>query len=136
MLKVTAVRSPLPVMSSILPCPPCLPQVMQTQIQGGPGRVEGEGEGGRGHFIHLAPPYCTTTWCFALKGLRTTSSEYNFRMRYLTKTLLGIAPGPACAVRCRSAHSEVYALGNATRVQLQNACVNPTPSTYLPQRMI
>ncbi len=31
-LKATAVRSPLPVMSSILPCPSCLPQVMQTQI--------------------------------------------------------------------------------------------------------
>ncbi len=31
-----------------------------------------KGEGGRGHFIHLAI-YCTTTWCFALKGLRTMS---------------------------------------------------------------
>ncbi len=29
-----------------------------------------EGGGGRGYFIHLAI-YCTTTWCFALKGLRT-----------------------------------------------------------------
>ncbi len=28
-------------------------------------------EGGRGHFIHPAI-YCTTTWCFALKGLRTS----------------------------------------------------------------
>ncbi len=43
----------------------------------GPGRVRGvgegrgvEGEGGRGHFIHLAT-HCTTTWCFAQKGLRT-----------------------------------------------------------------
>ncbi len=27
-LKATAVRSPLPVMLLILPCPPCLPQVM------------------------------------------------------------------------------------------------------------
>ncbi len=30
------------------------------------------GGGGREHFIHLAM-YCTTTWCFALKGLRTTT---------------------------------------------------------------
>ncbi len=29
------------------------------------------GGGGRGHFIHLAI-YCTTTWGFALKGLRTS----------------------------------------------------------------
>ncbi len=27
-LKATTVRSPLPVMSPILPCPPCLPQIM------------------------------------------------------------------------------------------------------------
>ncbi len=31
----------------------------------------GVGGGGRGHFIHPAI-YWTTTWCFALKGLRTT----------------------------------------------------------------
>ncbi len=36
------------------------------------GGGEGEGEGGRGHF-HLAALYCTITWCFALKGLRTTN---------------------------------------------------------------
>ncbi len=30
----------------------------------------GGGGGGRGHFIHPAI-YCTTTWSFALKGLRT-----------------------------------------------------------------
>ncbi len=58
-LKATAVRSPLPVMSSILPCPPCL------WLHGG---WWGEGEGGvwggggRGHDIYLAI-YCTTTWC-------------------------------------------------------------------------
>ncbi len=40
---------------------------------GGEGEGEGvEGGGGRGHSIHLAI-YCTTTWCFALKGLRTTT---------------------------------------------------------------
>ncbi len=58
-LKAAAVRSPLPIMSSILPCPPCLPQVVQTQIlfhqcksnssnqQGGGymGRWWGKGEG-------------------------------------------------------------------------------------------
>ncbi len=44
---------------------------------GGSGQREEVGGGGwgygggcRGHFIHLAM-YCTTTWCFALKGLRT-----------------------------------------------------------------
>ncbi len=30
----------------------------------------GGGGGGRGHF-HPAAIYCTTTWCFALKGLCT-----------------------------------------------------------------
>ena len=34
------------------------------------GEGVGGGGGGRGHFIHLAI-HCTTTWCFALKGLRT-----------------------------------------------------------------
>ncbi len=83
-LKATAVRSPLPVMSSILPCPPCLPQVMLSTgwggsrgrgVQGwgvwargeGLGRGRGvEGGGGRGHFVHLAI-YCITTWCFVLR---------------------------------------------------------------------
>ncbi len=38
---------------------------------GGGGRKgRGEGEGGRGHFGPAAI-YCTTTWCFGLKGLRT-----------------------------------------------------------------
>ncbi len=48
-LKATAVRSPLLVMLLILPCPPCLAQVICTpQGQGGPGRGEEglwEGEG-------------------------------------------------------------------------------------------
>ncbi len=56
--------------SSILPC---LPPVMLSiggvqQEKGGSGR----GEGGRGHFSPAAI-YCTTTWCFALKGLSTVS---------------------------------------------------------------
>ncbi len=34
------------------------------------GEGVGGGEGGRGHF-HPAAIYCTVTWCFALKGLRT-----------------------------------------------------------------
>ncbi len=51
-LKATAVRSPLPVMLSILPCPPCLPQVMLSaggvQGQGGSrGRGFRQGEGAR-----------------------------------------------------------------------------------------
>ncbi len=37
---------------------------------GGLGEGVWGGGGGKGHFIHLAM-YCTTTWCFALKGLRT-----------------------------------------------------------------
>ena len=36
----------------------------------GLGRGLGGGGGGRGHFIHPAI-YCTTTLCFALKGLLT-----------------------------------------------------------------
>ncbi len=63
------------VMSSILPCPPCLGAGGSGRgrgSSGGRGRGGGwrRGEEGRGHFIHLAI-YCTTTWCFALKGLRT-----------------------------------------------------------------
>ena len=47
----------------------------------GEGGLAGEGEGGRGHFIHLAM-YCTTTWCFALKGLRTiTKVAFDLRVR-------------------------------------------------------
>ncbi len=76
------------VMSSILPCssilpgPPCPPPVMLSAEGGsscGGSSCRGDPTGGRGsqrgergwrHFIHLAM-YCTTTWCFALKGLRT-----------------------------------------------------------------
>ncbi len=70
-LKATAVRSPLPVVSSILPCPPCVPQVMQTQVQakggGGPG-------GGRGPGIFHPPCHVLHYhMVLALKGLRTTS---------------------------------------------------------------
>ncbi len=43
-------------------------------IEGGEGVGEGVGGGGRGHFIHLAI-YCTATWCFALKGLRTMKGD-------------------------------------------------------------
>ena len=69
LFKATAVRSPLPVMSPILPCPPCLLQ----RGYGAGGGGGGLGGGGRGHFIHLAI-YCTTTWCFALKGLHTMNA--------------------------------------------------------------
>ncbi len=78
-LKATTVRSPLPVMSLILPCPPCLlhrgggPSGGRGVWQGEVGLVGGGG-GGRGHFIHLAI-YCTATWFFALKGLRTTRHQ-------------------------------------------------------------
>ncbi len=62
-LKATAVRSPLPVMSSNLPC--------HVWSRGGGGSRQwggsrpgggGSRQGGQGHFIHLAI-YCTTTWC-------------------------------------------------------------------------
>ena len=62
-LKATAVRSPLPAGNVIDSSLSSLP----SPRGGGSGR----GEGGRGHFIQPAI-YCTTTWCFALKGLRTT----------------------------------------------------------------
>ncbi len=62
-----------PVMLSILPCPPCL-------LRKGGGLAGGVGSrgrgGGRGHFIQPAI-YCTTTWCFTLKGLRTTRALNN-----------------------------------------------------------
>ena len=38
--------------------------------EGGLGKGKGFGGRGRGHF-HPPAIYCTTTWCFALKGLRT-----------------------------------------------------------------
>ncbi len=38
------------------------------------GRGVPQGGGGRGHFGPAAI-YCTTTWCFALKGLRTTRGD-------------------------------------------------------------
>ncbi len=84
------------VMSSILPTPPYLPPVILytgrgsghrgVWLQGGlgggggwgRGRGLGGGGGGRGYFIHPAI-YCTTTWCFALKGLRTTTQATRSR---------------------------------------------------------
>ncbi len=85
-LAVLVMLSILPC-SSILPCP-CLPPVMLYAVhggsclqrgkvclqQGGPAFSRGRGGlvggGGRGHF-NPAAIYCTITWCFALKGLRT-----------------------------------------------------------------
>ncbi len=92
-------RSPLPVMSLILPYPPYLGgrgvQGQGVWGQGGLGRGRGVGgsrgglrvEGGRGHFIHLAI-YCTTTWCFAPKGLRTinTFPESHFAVESFKQT--------------------------------------------------
>ncbi len=78
--------------SSNLPCPPCLPPIMLSTGWGGSsyrgfghrrgfgwgeGVREGEGAkggGGRAYFIHPAI-YCTTTWCYALKGLRTINAQ-------------------------------------------------------------
>ncbi len=49
------------------------------------GRGLGGGRGGMGHFIHLAI-YCTTIWCFTLKGLRTIRP--NFGVHLLCKSVL------------------------------------------------
>ncbi len=84
-LKATAVRSPLPagnVVDSSLSSLSSLWGVQQGkgglaggrggQVGRGLGRGLGGGGGGRGNFIHPAI-YCTTTWCFGLKGLRTVN---------------------------------------------------------------
>ncbi len=65
--------------------------------QGGWGRGGDQGGGGRGHFIHLAM-YCTTTWCFALKGLRTT------------KGAVMVSVGPPLEVGVNSLSHEVPSL--------------------------
>ena len=51
-------------------------------VVGGSGR--GVGGRGRGHFIHPAI-YCTSTWCFALKGLRTTICKWSVSLLVLRK---------------------------------------------------
>ncbi len=75
-LNTTAVWSPLPagnVVNSSLSSMSSLGKSGRGRGSGG-GRRWGGG-GGRGHFIHLAM-YCTTTWCFAQKRLRTTIRQY------------------------------------------------------------
>ncbi len=74
-------RSPLPVMYQFF-------LVLLVFSTGGEGSSRGEGEGGWGEGWRegggggqgtFHPPchiYCTTTWCFALKGLRTTSKIF------------------------------------------------------------
>ena len=66
---------------------PCCPQG-----GGGPATgvwPQGGGGLGRGHF-HPAAINCTTTWCFALKGLRTiktkgnTNDLFNLAMQFVT----------------------------------------------------
>ncbi len=86
-LKATAVRSPFAgnVIDSSLSS---LSSPWGGGSDGGGGLVGGRGSsggkgleervggrvGGRGHFIHPAI-HCTTTWCFALKGLRTITGS-------------------------------------------------------------
>ncbi len=63
--------------SSILPGPPYPPPVMLS-LGGGGGLARGVWpQGGSSHGGHFGPAaiYCITTWCFALKGLRTTTLE-------------------------------------------------------------
>ncbi len=86
-LKATAVRSPVPVMSLILWYTALYS--LHTHRERGPGRVQAGGSklGGRGHFIHLAM-YCTTTWCFTLKGLRTTKQQLT-RLSFPPRRVLG-----------------------------------------------
>ncbi len=57
-----------------------------------------KGGGGRGHFIHLAI-YCTTTWCFTLKGLRTTSE---WQLRQASSLHRGTKAPDACPPRVNS----------------------------------
>ncbi len=75
-LKATAVRSPLPVMLLILPCPPCLPG------QGGPGGRPGQGVQaggsrlggpgwGAGDILSNLPYILHYHMVLAIKGLRT-----------------------------------------------------------------
>ncbi len=45
--------------------------------RGGGLATGGLGGGGRGHF-YPAAIYCTTTWCFALKGLRTSTRWWKY----------------------------------------------------------
>ncbi len=62
-------------------------------LAGGGGRGSGRGEGkrgsgrGRGGWGHFSPAaiYCTTTWCFALKGLRTTTSSEKLGSRHFNR---------------------------------------------------
>ncbi len=102
-LKATAVRSPLPLMSSLLPCPPCLPQV-RSRVRGvwwGRGCLGAlggwGGGGGWGHFIHLAM-YCTTTWCFALKGLRTIRANEGSPKQFIETTYRSFLDFPGCVI--------------------------------------
>ncbi len=78
-LEASVMSSILPC-SPILPCPPCLPLIMLSVggcvlplVGGGVCLWQGEGgpmgRGGQGTFQSSC--HCTTTWCFAPKGLRT-----------------------------------------------------------------
>ena len=77
------------------------------------------GVGGRGHFIHLAI-YCTTTWCFALKGLRTIKNT--------PAPVSGVNMPPGCTILTTNhntdtnfvwtAHHDSCVLGPQTNAQL------------------
>ncbi len=64
------VNSSLFINCSFLFCPPPVMLSMEGGSAGGGVWPGGSMGGGRGHFGPAAM-YCTTTWCFALKGLRT-----------------------------------------------------------------
>ncbi len=57
--------------------------------RGGLVGVGGLGGGGRGHFIHPAM-YCTSTWCFALKGLRHNKQTCKCSFKGTSLTLLSL----------------------------------------------
>ena len=130
--------------SSILPGPPCPPPVMlsvgggglATGVwpQGGSGhrgglamggfhRGEGvRGEGGRGHFGPAAI-YCTATWCFALKGFRTTT-------RLSSPTRKQIYEVALCVDLCRGVSLVAQSAFRMRVCKLWNHCCDSEPTAH------
>ncbi len=115
--------------SSILSCPPCLPPVMlsmggcpasgrggvqqgEGSLAGGGGGGSGRGGGGQGTF-QSSCHNCTTTWCFALKGLRTNRTRRR-RTRRICLTSVSDEFNPSRVQRsfsCAFSHRKVPSSG-------------------------